>query len=139
LVLTLKKNRSHRVRIEKEGFNPTDLVIKRKLTARTFITLLYIPIGAMGGLVGSFIVLLATNADVSWETPPKAMYVATIIGGALGAAGLVADMTTGANHSLSPKVLDVTLTKADGTPRVDTMLVDTDGIRNVIWIRVRRD
>lgn len=139
LVLTLKKNRSHRVRIEQEGFNPMDLVMTRKLTARTFITLLYIPIGAMGGLVSGLIFQLVTNPDVSWDTPPTALAVGTIVGGALGAAGLVADMTTGANHSLSPKVLDVTLTKADRTPRVDTKVLDADDFRNVKWIRVHRD
>ena len=139
LVLTLKKNRSHSVRIEKEGFNPTELVMTRKLTARTFISLLYVPIGAMGGLVSGLLFQLAINSDVSWETPPPALAVGFIVGGALGAAGLVADMTTGANHSLSPKVLDVTLTKADGTPRVDTVLVDADDLQNIKWIRVRRD
>jgi len=33
----------------------------------------------------------------------------------------------------------VTLTRADGPPRVDTMNIDADDFRNVKWIRVRRD
>jgi hypothetical protein len=43
----------------------------------------------------------------------------------------------GKGYNLSPKDLTVTLTKADGTPRVDTLLVDPDELRNVKWIRVR--
>jgi hypothetical protein len=38
-----------------------------------------------------------------------------------------------------PKRLEVTLTKVDGTPRVDTMYFDADDFMNIKWIRGRRD
>ena len=47
------------------------------------------------------------------------------------------DLAFGKTYNLDSKELTVTLTKADGPPRVNTMLVDD--FQNVTWIRVHRD
>jgi hypothetical protein len=33
----------------------------------------------------------------------------------------------------------VKLTKADGSPLIDTLVVDADALRHIKWIRVHRD
>ena len=45
----------------------------------------------------------------------------------------------GAGYELEPKELTVTLTKADGTPRVDTIVIEAEDFENIKWIRVHRD
>jgi hypothetical protein len=58
-----------------------------------------------------------------------------------GLAGLftVLDYSFKKGYEFRPRELTVTLTKADGTPRVDTMLVEADDFHNIKWIRVHRD
>jgi hypothetical protein len=69
------------------------------------------------------------------------MILSIYFGSAAVLGGLFAlmDLGSGQEYTLTPKNLTVTLTKADGTPRVDTVLIDADDLRNVKWIRVRRD
>ena len=57
----------------------------------------------------------------------------------LGGLFALTDFGGGKGYTQTPKNLTVTLTKADGPPRVDTMLVDADDLKNVKWIRVRKD
>lgn len=45
----------------------------------------------------------------------------------------------GSGYELNPRDLTVTLSKADGTLRVDTMFLKPDEFQNVKWIRVHRD
>jgi hypothetical protein len=54
---------------------------------------------------------------------------------ALGGLFMLVDIG-GEGYHLAPQVLTVTLTKADGPPRVDTMVLDADDLRNVTWIRI---
>jgi hypothetical protein len=59
---------------------------------------------------------------------------------AAGAGGLFTLIDSGTKgYAFKPNQLTVTLTKADGAPRVDTMLIDGDDFQNIKWIRVRRD
>lgn len=46
---------------------------------------------------------------------------------------------TGAVNEFRPEEISVTLTKADGPPRVNTFFLEADGFRNVKWIRIRAD
>ncbi len=58
---------------------------------------------------------------------------------AFGALFTAIDTGNGRGYNLSPRDLTVTLMKADGTPRVNTVLVDADRFGDIKWIRVRRD
>lgn len=54
------------------------------------------------------------------------------------AAFLIADAATAAGYAFSPRELNVDLTKIDGTPRLETILIDADELQNVKWIRIHR-
>jgi hypothetical protein len=56
-----------------------------------------------------------------------------------GALLTVGDTGCGAIYEFKPEEIIVKLTKAAGTPRVRTLLVDSGEFRNVKWIRVRKD
>jgi hypothetical protein len=49
------------------------------------------------------------------------------------------DLASGKAHTLSRKTLSVTLAKGAGPPRVETILIDADEIKNIRWILVRAD
>ena len=127
LILSLKKNMSHRIRIEEEGFNPTELVITRKLSPLALPSLLAIPLGAgAGGLLG--ILISRTGA-----------YVGMAIGGAVGVASAVIDLNLPQSHSLSPRSLEVTLTKLTGqrSPQVQVIYLDSEQLKDIQWLRIK--
>jgi hypothetical protein len=92
-----------------------------------------------------------------WQPPPRAdtrncaglyslahdgkgaLSIWVLSAAAFGALFTVADSGGGAINEFKPKEITVTLTKADGIPRVDTVLIDAEDFRNVKWIRIRRD
>jgi len=60
--------------------------------------------------------------------------------GALAFGGIFTLIDSGnKGFEFVPKELTVTLTKANGLPRVNTILLDADDFQNIKWIRVRRD
>lgn len=142
LILSLKKNGSHKIRIEKEGFNPTELVIKRKLKPLAPLYLLAVPVGAASGLLlGELITILVRGVreqHISNKTYPGAYVGAAIVGG-LGAALAVGLMTLPQSHSLSPRSLEVTLTKVtgEGSPQVQVIYLDAEQLKDIQWIRIK--
>jgi hypothetical protein len=141
LILSLKKNGSHKIRIEKEGFNPTELVITRKLSPGAPLYLLAVPVGAAAGLGGGalfgFIDRLFSGKDIS-KTPSGA-YVGLAIGGALGVVFAIIGMNTPESHSLSPRSLEVTLTKltGQGSPQVQVIYLDSEQLKDIQWLRIK--
>jgi len=140
LILTLKKNKSHTIRIEKEGYNPTELRVLRKMKARAIFEVLAVPIVAVGTGLAVFLVQLAvTNGEKSYETYNRTFTTTVFISGAAATAAVIADMTSGANHSLSPRELDVTLTKVEGQgpPQVGVIYLDARQLEDIQWIRIK--
>ncbi len=139
LTLTLKKNRSHTVRIEMEGYRPTELRVLRKMTVRAGLSVLAVPVVAVGtGLAVFLAQLIATNAEKSYKTYNRTFTTTVWISGAVATAALIVDMTSGADHSLSPRTLDVSLTKADrpGPLRVNVIQLDAAQFQDIQWIRI---
>jgi hypothetical protein len=130
LWVKVRKNRTGVIRIESPGYNPLEIRTRRTGSAVLIGDLL-------GGAGAGFLIgwrLFETHDETgNYETVIWSSIAATI------SAFFVIDMATGAGFDLKPSNLTVTLTKADGPPRVDMMLVDADALRNVKWIRVRRD
>jgi hypothetical protein len=123
-----RKTKDQVIRIECPGYNPFEIRMTRRYSVPHAIL-----DAIFGGIVGS------TVAGVWWlahdETAPDSwVCIGTAIGGFL-----LIDVTTRTGYTLTPKDLTATLTKADGAPRVDTVIVDAEEFQNVKWIRVRRD
>lgn len=140
MVLTLKKKRKHAVRIEMAGYNPVELRFRRNVTPRAGLEALAVPLAAVSmGLAASLIRIIATDADKSLGSYNRTYATVFWITCAAGTAGWAAEMASGANYRLSPRTLDVTLTKAEGPGphRVDIVELDADEIKNVRWIRIR--
>ncbi|MQY57129.1 PEGA domain-containing protein, partial [bacterium] len=124
LVLKLRKNKSHIIRIEKQGYNPYEIKIMKKSS----ISMLAI-LGnyLLAGTVGYISMVSPTeNRDNSWWP---------IIGLTLGLT--LVDFLSGANFTLSPTELHVTLTKLEGKSQPNFILIDAEQFQNIKWIRIK--
>lgn len=126
-----RKIKNRVIRIESAGYDPVEIRLKRSLSADNVFGNIFLG-GAGGALNGLFYGWIASAPDnlLGW------------IAAAGAAAGIVVaelvDMSR-SGYTLHPTELEVTLKKTDGTPRVDTIFVKADELRNVKWIRVRKD
>jgi len=132
-----RKGKGQVIRIESPGYNPVEISVERK-----FSTAMLLGDVALGAALGFGVVVLVgaysssgNNVDFwdGWDETARISIPAGMV-----AVPLI-DWAFGKTYNLDPKELTVTLTKADGTPRVDMVLVDADDLQNIKWIRVRKD
>jgi hypothetical protein len=127
-----RKQKDQVIRIESPGYTPLEIRTERKLSGGVlFGNFLLGLIGAFGPALG-----LTLRLDLN---DPEGIIVYVLCAAACCGGLMAKDTRNGKAYALSPRDLTVTLTKADGTPRVDTMFVDADDFQNIKWIRVRRD
>jgi len=62
------------------------------------------------------------------------MFLGFLIGWA-GAS--IIDLKSGKMFLLSPRVLDITLTKIEGNPQPLVILTDSEQFQNIKWIRIK--
>lgn len=131
-----RKQKGQVIRIESPGYNPVEIRPRRKISADSILGSFLL--GLAPGLAPAIFWLGSshTKTDPSEEDRILSIYIksAAVLGGLFALTDI-----GGKGYTLTPKNLTVTLTKADGTPRIDTMLIDADELQNVKWIRVRRD
>ena len=133
LELKLKKTRRHIIRIERQGYNPLEIRITRKTSARSSVygNVFY---GALGFLGGFLLAVVISDAAL-----PATLTSSLIIGGTiLGWGGAITiDFLSGANYTLSPAQLNVTLSKIEGKPQPKIILLDAEQFQNIKWIRIK--
>jgi len=139
LLLKLKKKKkSYVIRIEKQDYNLLEIKIIRKPSALLSAFGNIFPWGIIGGYVGYGI------ANVLFEDAKFTMgnlfaYLGTIGAGVIlgwgGAVGV--DRISGAAYKLSPKELNVTLTKIEGKPQPKIITIDAEQFHNIKWIRIK--
>jgi hypothetical protein len=132
-----RKGKGQVIRIESPGYNPVEISVERK-----FSTAMLLGDVALGAALGFGVVVLvgaysSSGNDIDfwdgWDETAKISIPAGMV------AMPLIDWVFGKTYNLDPKELTVTLTKADGTPRVDTMFIDAEDFQNIKWIRVHRD
>jgi hypothetical protein len=130
--LKLKRKKDHIIRIEKQGYNSFEIRITRKNSVALSI------LGNLfwGALVGGnlAIVLSGGKNELSLEEGIGRSLAGTFLG---CVAFIWLDASTGANHNLSPDNLFVTLTKIEGKPQSNFILVDTEKLQHIKWIRIK--
>lgn len=136
LNLKLKRKKSHVIRIEKQGYNPLEIGITKKSSIYSVGTSILGNV-LMGGLVGFLyheLVYPEIAADISYGLDMILLFGIPILG-CIG--GTLVDFSSGANYSLSPKELNVTLTKIGEKPQSNIILIDTEKFQDIIWIRIK--
>ena len=121
-----RKDKDHVVRIEYPGYDPVEIRPKNVTSARS--------------VIGNFVLGAALAFPIAVYTSITShedhFFLMTA-----GFGGLFTLMDIGLKYGyvLRPKELSVTLTKANGEPKVRVLLIDAAAMRNITWIRVRRD
>jgi len=137
LELKLKKKKSHIIRVEKQGYNPLEIRIARKASPglSILVNMIWGGVGLFGGAIAAFpFYLLSSDEDKG----PALAYVCMIGGAILGWLGaIIKDFKSGANYTLSPEVVNFTLTKIEGKPQPDLILLDAEQLQNIKWIRIK--
>ncbi len=129
-----RKEKGQVIRIESPGYNPFEIRPKRKMSdgpiAGNFL------IGLIPGAVPAVAYRLYHDDEPGDGT--RTLLVWMLSAAAFGAVFTAID-SGGSGYELNPRDITVTLSKADGTLRVDTMFLDPDEFRSVKWIRVHRN
>ena len=147
VVLKLKKSKGHIIRVEAPGYNPLEIRIKRKISFSTVLSV----VGNLGilGWLGPFVALRAGGIEARLGIPPMISVCVgsdemvkrdnlILLGLFLGVGcGILIDALTGANSTLSPAELNVTLTEIEGQAQPGIIILDADEVQNIKWIRVK--
>ena len=128
-----RKEKGQVIRIESPGYNPFEIRPKRKMSAGPIAGNFLI------GLIPGFMAAVFYNASTGEDDLSTTTALIWVLSAAACGAVLTAIDSGGNGYELNPRHLTVTLSKADGTLRVDTMFLNPDEFRNVKWIRVHRD
>lgn len=124
-----RKLKGQTIRIESPGYNPVEIRLVRRISAGPFLGNLLL------GLIPGILPAGAWSVAHDGQGAEMVWFFSAAAFGALFTAGDAG----GAGYELAPSVLVITMTKSDGTPRVDTLPVGADGLRNVVWIRVHKE
>ena len=130
LNLKLKRKKGHIIRIEKQGYNLLEIRIIRKISG-----------SLVGYIVGNTLfAIIPAFAWVAWiaydnEREPLLRLLRHFVGWTVGLT--LVDFLTGANFTLSPKELNVTLEKQEGKPQPNFILIDAENFQNIKWIRIK--
>jgi hypothetical protein len=130
----VRKKKGQVIRIESPGYNPFEIRLKRKMSGGPIAG--NVLIGLIPGVVPAVLYKMYYDEDPNVMTKTFGIWMLTAV--ACGAV-LTAIDSSGSGYELNPRDLTVTLSKADGLPRVDTMLIDANDFPNIKWIRVRKN
>jgi len=130
LMLKLAKKRPAVIRIEKDGYNPREMRIKRDRSNSGSVIMGNL---LLGPLVG-FGLAMWLGRDRDWDDHmARRMLLMAVIS---TAAFIGVDSASGAGYSLWPETIEVVLTRVNGTPRTDTVEIDATRLRDVKWFRI---
>lgn len=134
LNLKLARKREHEIRIEKEGYNPFGIIITRRSRLLESILLNFLSYGAfVGGIIAWQIAkVLLPREKIEDAQTSFAIYW---IGG--GAGAVIFDALVGSSYSLTPKDLEVTLTRIGDESGANVIFIDEEQLQNIKWIRIR--
>lgn len=139
MILRLKRKGDHVIRIEREGYNPFEI----RTTAKVPGSML--PLAVFGNAALSFGPAVLVGLVTQWFVGAKGYLseeaaLATIVGYVAGYIWFtVKDVRSGAGITQNPEDLNVTLTKVDGTPQPNLILINAEKFQNVKWIRIKCD
>ena len=129
-----RKEKGQVIRIESPGYNPFEIRLHRRMSGGPIAG--NVLIGLIPGVVPSVAYNMEHDED---ENVSTMSYLIWMLSAAACGAVLTAIDSGGSGYELNPRDLTVTLSKADGALRVDTMFLNPDEFPNVKWIRVHRD
>ena len=133
-----RKEKGPVIRIEYPGYNPVEIRAKRKMSGRSVLGSFL-----LGATCGLPITFYFGQYYLGEATIGEVLGVELLSTAAIGGLFMILDYTpitpSTKGFEFSPKEFNATLTKIDGTPRVETIFLDADEFQNIKWIRIHRD
>jgi hypothetical protein len=140
LSLYLKRANDHRIRIEKTGYNPVDILLVSKSrsagqkVAHVGVGLLLIAsIVIIGGLIGDEI-----DSQDGESCQMEGLQNGMLIGAVAGTTLVLLASSRLSNAWLMPAVINVTLekTQEQAQARTNVVVLDRDQLKDIRWIRI---
>ena len=125
LVLKLRRSKSHIIRIEKQGYNPYEIKIMKKSKISMLAILGNYLLAGTATAISSRLAGIEITDSIAWA----------IIGLTLGLT--LGDSLSGANFTLSPTELHVTLTKLEGKSQPNLIIINSEQLQDIKWIRIK--
>jgi hypothetical protein len=129
-MLKLAKKRPTVIRIEKDGYNPIEMRIKRDRSNSNSVIMGNL---LLGPFVGFGLAMRLNKGHDFDDHMARRMLLMAVISTAVF---IGVDSVSGAGYSLSPETIEVVLTRVNGTPRADTVEIDAARLRDVKWLRI---
>jgi len=134
------RKKSHVILIEKQGYSPFEIRITRKISpllAMSIVGNLFW--GYLGSILGLVILDIIKPSGDYFDNPDARKSIFARVSGAIlcWSGATLVDFLSGANYTLSPKELSVTLTKIGEKPQSNIILIDEEHFRNIKWIRIK--
>ncbi|NIM91619.1 MAG: PEGA domain-containing protein [Candidatus Aminicenantes bacterium] len=134
VILKLKKKKSHIIQIKKEGYNTVEILTTRK----TPIGVHFLGNLLLGASMAFGNIMLFANLDTNDKISEELAVGGMISGGILMLIfPFAVDFRSGAVSELSPKQLNVTLSKIEEMPISNFVFIDAEEFQNIKWIRVK--
>lgn len=137
LTLSLKRNADHKIRIEKPGYNPVDILLVNKSSTANRVAhfgagLILIPACALGGaMVG---MLVSDENDYDRQLLRAGNF--GLIGALAGTVLMFASAGSSSKAYLTPAVINVSLEKTQAQARTNVVILDRDQLKEIRWIRI---
>ena len=134
VIVKLKKKKSHIIQIKKEGYNTVEILTTRK----TPIGVYFLGNLLLGASMAFGNIMLFANLDTNDKISGELAVGGMISGGILMLIfPFAVDSRSGAVCELSPKQLNVTLSKIEEKPISNFVLIDAEEFQNIKWIRIK--
>jgi hypothetical protein len=128
VVWLARTKRKQVIRLESPGYNTLEVRINRRPNALPYV------LDAGLGFAVSTVYEEAAFLQNETRTSTKWISLTLCVG-----IPVLIDLASGKANTLSPRTLSVTLTKAEGPPRVETIFVEAEDLQEIERIRVNRD
>jgi hypothetical protein len=129
--LGLDLTRRHKapvIRIESPGYDPVEIRVVKKVSGLPFLF----------NILAGFAPAIVPAARHSLDHHGEGFFLIWSLWAVAFGAGLtVFDTVTGTINEFDRKEIVVTLKKADGPTRVETILMAAEDFRNIKWLRIR--
>ena len=125
LNLRLKRKENHVIRIEKQGYNPLEIVIMSESSSSGL------------GILGDVLVGWLVKHIAAPMIPSDNLFLPWVIGGICFIGCIALDYIAGGIYVLSPSELHVTLTKIKELPQTGLLILKAEQLNNTRWIRIK--
>lgn len=128
LNLRLKRKENHVIRIEKQGYNPLEIIIVSESSSSG--------LGILGDVFVAWLIERIAALMIPYDNG-QGIFLPWVIGGICFIGCVALDYIAGGIYALSPQELQVTLKEIKELHRTDLIILKAEQLNNTRWIRIK--